>query len=60
MIGVRVARSGRDERGFGVAELGGALRLVVGEGIPGCLWGAERVGGLVGRLEDVQVAEAAG
>ncbi len=60
MIGVRVLRSGRGQRGFGVAELGGCSGLVVGEGNGGVLRGAERVGGVVGRLEDVQVAEAVG
>ncbi len=44
----------------GVAELGGCGGLVVGEGTAGRLWGAERVGGVVGRLEDVQVAKAVG
>ena len=38
---------------FGVAELGGAAVLVIGGVRRWLLWGAERVGGGVGRLEDV-------
>ena len=45
---------------FGVAELAGCRGLVVGAGTAGRLWGAECVGGLVGRQEDVQVAKAVG
>jgi hypothetical protein len=45
---------------FGVAELGVCVGAVVGEGIGGCLWDAECVGGAIGRLEDVQVAKAIG